>query len=331
MHRRAITLIASALVLCFAQALRADEIITNVTRDQVATILKDNGYRAEIVKDTSSSSGAFIRTGMTGHTVVVVFFNCAAEKCSAIQFWTGFTKSPKFTPALIAKWNTEMRYAKTHLTNDGGLHVEYDVYLGGGVSSEYVKSAIALYGNLLVRLDEYIKAAPTASATETTGVKNSVDALAAQGKYTEAIAALDDTAAGLWEKAPLTFRRALWVAAQPQGYGAYNPRETSVFSSGATMIAYVEPIGFGWRKNGDIFETDLAIDLVVKGRDGAVLLNKEDFQGMRLGSRVKNREFMAHLTYTFSGIPAGEYVAETTMRDKVTGKSGSFALPFIIR
>lgn len=324
-------LIAWALVLWSAQALRAEEIITNVTHDQVATILKDNGYRAEIVKDTSSSSGAYIRTGMTGHTVVVIFFNCAAEKCSAIQFWTGFKKSPKFTSSLIEKWNTEMRYAKTHLTNDGGLHVQYDVYLGGGVSSEYIKSAVALYGNLLSRLDEYIKAAPPVPATETTGTGNNVDALAARGKYAEAMAALDDMAAGLWEKAPLTFRRALWVAATPQGYGAYNPRESNVFNSGATMIAYVEPVGFGWRKNGDIFETDLGIDLVVKGKDGAVLLRKEDFQGMRIGSRVKNREFMAHLTYTFSGIPAGEYIAETTMRDKVTGKSGTFALPFIVR
>ncbi len=330
MHRRAITLIASTLVLWSAQALRAEEIITNVTHDQVATILKDNGYRAEIIMDPSSPSGAYIRTGMTGHTVAVAFFNCAAEKCSAIQFWTGFKKSPKFTPGLIEKWNKEMRYAKTHLTNDGGLHVEYDVYLRGGVSSEYIKSAVALYGNLLARLDEYIKAAPV-PAPETIGTGNNVEALAAQGQYAEAMAALDDMAVALWEKAPLTFRRALWVAATPQGYGAYNPRESNVFKSGATMIAYVEPVGFGWRKNGDIFETDLGIDLVVKGKDGAVLLRKDDFQAMRIGSRVKNREFMAHLTYTFSGIPAGEYVAETTLRDRVTGKSGTFALPFTVR
>ncbi len=331
MQRHAAILIASAFVLFSAQASRGEDIITSVTREQVAAVLKDNDYRAEIVPNPSSANGSFIRTGIGGHSVVIMFFNCAAEKCAAIQFWTGFKKSSKFTPALMKRWNTEIRYAKTHLTDDGDLHMEYDVYLRGGVSTEYIKSAAALYGNLLARLDEVIQAAPAAAATETAGKTGNVDLLAAQGKFTEAIAALDETAAALWEKAPLSFRRVLWVAAMPEGFGAYNPRENSVFASGAKMIAYVEPVGFGWRKNGDMFETDLAIDLVVKGKDGAVLLTKDDFQGLRIGSRVKNREFMTHMTLTFTGIPAGEYVAETTMRDKVSGKRGTFALPFTVR
>jgi Putative bacterial sensory transduction regulator len=331
MHRRATVMVSCALALLSAQALRAEEIIKGMTRDEVATILKDSGYRAEIIPEASSSTGATIRTGMGGHTVIVVFFNCAAEKCAAIQFWTGYRKSPKVTADLVKKWNTEIRYAKTHLTDDGGMHVEYDVYLAGGVSSEYIKSAAVLYGNLLSRLDDYVKAAPAVAETETVGKGSNIDALAAEGKYSEAIAALDETAAGLWDKAPLTFRRALWVAAQPEGFGAYNPRENSIFASGVKMLAYAEPVGFGWRKNGDVFETDMAVDIVVKGKDGAVLLRKEDFQGLRIGSRVKNREFMAHIGYTFTGIPVGEYVVETTMRDKVSGKTGAFALPFTVR
>lgn len=331
MHPRLIIIVGSALLLLSTRTLYAEEIITSVTRDQVATILKDNGYRAEIVPQPSGSSGAIVRTGMSGHTVVVAFFNCNAEKCAAIQFWTGLRKSTKFTPALVQKWNTEIRYAKTHLTEDGSLHMEYDIYLAGGVSPGYVKSAAALYGNLLARLDEYIKAAPASVETEAVAKVSNIEALAAQGKFSEAIAALDDTAAALWEKAPLTFRRALWVAAMPDGYGAYNPRENSVFASGAQQIAYAEPVGFGWRKNGDIFETDLAIDIAVKGKDGTVLLRKEDFQRLRLGSRVKNREFMTRISYTFSGIPVGEYVIDTIMRDNVSGKTGTFSLPFTIR
>ncbi len=65
-------------------------------------------------------------------------------------------------------------------------------------------------------------------------------------------------------------------------------------------------------------------------RSGEVLLKKSDFQKLQLGSRVRNREFMARFTYTLTGIPAGEYICETTLRDAVTGKSGTFALPFVI-
>ena len=327
-------LIVSALILSSAQSLPAAEIVTGVTRDQVASILKDNSYRAEIVAGPSSTTGAFVRTGIGGHTVVVWFFNCVAETCSAIQFWTGFQKSPKFSATLVERWNSEFRYAKIHLTKDGDLHVEYDVFLKGGVSSEYIKYAALLYQSLLSRLDEYIKAAPAADAVESAGRAGDVDALAAQGKYIEALAALDETAAALWEKAPLTMRRALWVAAPPTGFGSYNcynPRDNNVFASGAKMVIYAEPVGFGWRKDGDVWQTDVAIDVVVKGRDGTVLQRAPDFTNLRIGSRVKNREMMAQLTYSFTGIPAGEYIVESIMRDKVSGKTGSFSLPLIVR
>jgi hypothetical protein len=68
-----------------------------------------------------------------------------------------------------------------------------------------------------------------------------VDELTAQGKFTEAIAALDETAEALWEKTPLTFRRALWIADPSESFGVYNPRENNVFASGAKMMIYGEP------------------------------------------------------------------------------------------
>jgi len=161
--------------------------------------------------------------------------------------------------------------------------------------------------------------------------KEAAEALAGQGKFIEALAALDEAATALWDRAPLTMRRALWVAETPNGFGAYNPRENNVFTAGTSMIAYAEPVGFGWRKSGDLWYTDLIVDLVIKASDGTVLLRKPEFQKLELGSRVRNREFMAHFTYTFTGIPAGEYVVETTLRDAATGKNGTFSLPFVIR
>ena len=156
------------------------------------------------------------------------------------------------------------------------------------------------------------------------------EALAKDGKYLEAIGALDEASAALWSAAPLTFRKTLWVAEPPGGFGAYNPREGVAFDSGAAMIAYAEPVGFGWAKSGDLWKTDIAADFFVKTKDGKVLGDQKDFQQIKLTSRIKNREFMVHFTYTFNGIPAGEYVVDTTLRDNVSGKSGTFSLPFTI-
>jgi hypothetical protein len=157
------------------------------------------------------------------------------------------------------------------------------------------------------------------------------EALAGQGMFVEAIAALDEAAAALWDRAPLTMRRALWVTETPSGFGAYKPRENNVFAPGAAMIAYAEPIGFGWRQSGGLWTMNLVVDLLIKSKDGAELLRKAEFQKVELASRVRNREFMTHLTYTFTGIPPGEYVVDTTLHDTVSGKSGTFSLPFVIR
>src|SRR6202030_2242386 len=96
--------------------------------------------------------------------------------------------------------------------------------------------------------------------------------LAAQGKFIEAIGALDDAVGALWDRAPLTFRRALWVAETPTGFGAYAPRDNNVFADGVAMIAYAEPVGFGWRKSGERWYTDITVDLAIKSKDGTELL-----------------------------------------------------------
>ena len=328
---RSITAIVVAASILFSAPPAAAEMVTGVTREQVASILKDNNYRAEIVAGQSSPPNAFVRTGIAGHNVMVRFFNCAADTCSAIQFWAGIQKSPKFSIAFVEQWNSDFRFGKVHLTREGDLHVEYDVYLKGGVSSEYLKHAILLYESLLSRLDERIKTAPSAEAVESSGKAGDVDALAAQGRYAEALAALDETAAVLSERAPLTMRRALWVAEPPTGFGRYKPREDNVFASGVKMVIYAEPVGIGWRKSDGLWQSEVAIDVVVRGKDGTALQRVPDFTTLRIASRVRNREVMAQLTYSFSGIPAGEYVVESIMRDKVSGKTGTFSLPLIVR
>ncbi len=156
------------------------------------------------------------------------------------------------------------------------------------------------------------------------------EGLAVQGKFTDALVALDDAASLLWDKAPLECRRVLWVAEGASGFGEYNPRETNVFSSGEAMLAYAEPIGFGWRKSGDLWHAEMVADVVIRSKDGTELHHQDDFGRFPVASRARNREFFLNLTFTLSGIPTGEYIVETVLRDTVSGKKGSCALPFTI-
>lgn len=332
-------ILAAALSFAPTQGARADDVIKSITPAQVADQLKALGYRAEIVE--GQAARPFVRTGTGGHTVLILFYDCSGDSCGSVQFYVGYRKTPKFTLAFVDRWNSERRYGKAYLNQTSGdLRFEYDLDLRGGVSAGIVKQALALFEGMLARLDDFIRAAPAAAETpaaapapsgEIAGKAREAETLAAEGKFAEAVAALDTAAVALWNKSPLTFRRALWVAAPPEGFGAYNPRENNVYASGAKMIAYVEPLGFGWAQAGDTFRIEFVTDIVVKDKDGKELMRQERFQTLKIGSRVQNREFMTTFSYTFTGIPRGEYVLETLVRDVVTGKTGTFTLPFVVR
>lgn len=173
-------------------------------------------------------------------------------------------------------------------------------------------------------------AAPTFAQDVPARLKQA-ETLIQQNKLTEAMAALDEASALLWERAPLTFRKALWVVSKPQGFGVYSVREDNVFAQAAPMIAYAEPVGFGWRRDGELWRTDLAVDIVVKDPSGKEIGRQDNFGRLQIVSRVRNREFMSDFTYTLRGLPAGKYQLETRMRDQVSNKTGSFTLPFTVK
>ena len=161
-------------------------------------------------------------------------------------------------------------------------------------------------------------------------VKSAED-LAGAGKFIEALDALDAAEALIWDRAPLSFRRALWVSQPPSTFGAFVPRETNEYVVGDEMYAYVEPIGFGWRKAGDKWQMDVSFDIAVKDKTNKEVYAQKDFQKLTVESHTRSREVMNRLTFILTGLAPGDYVLETTLRDAVSSKEGSFSLPFVIK
>jgi hypothetical protein len=157
------------------------------------------------------------------------------------------------------------------------------------------------------------------------------ETLAQDGKFDEALDALRVATTSLWEAAPLSFRRALWVEATPGGWGVYTPRSDATYNSGEDMIAYAEPVGFSWRPSGDQWVLEWAADMVIKAKDGTELQRVNDFQQLKVVSQERNQEVFASFTYTLTHIPSGEYVLDTVLRDKGSDKTATFSLPFVIR
>lgn len=133
----------------------------------------------------------------------------------------------------------------------------------------------------------------------------------------------------VWEKMPLTLRKAAFVTEKAPIYGAYSERPSATFKKGETILAYLEPMGYGWKREGDRYLLGISLDLLLKTKDGKILGGQERFLNYQQASRYRLRELMLNVTLTLGGTPAGEYQAEFVVHD-LTGKSGSVTLPFTI-
>lgn len=127
---------------------------------------------------------------------------------------------------------------------------------------------------------------------------------------------------------PLVFRHALFTAEAAKGFGIYNPRKDNVFKRGEPLLAYVEPVGFGWRPEGDLYTALLTADYEIRSPQGQILAGQREFGRFAFTSRDQNHEVMTTLTLNLSGAKPGDYVLGITFHDKTTGKSANFDLPF---
>jgi hypothetical protein len=154
--------------------------------------------------------------------------------------------------------------------------------------------------------------------------------LMAQSKFVEALDALDAAKEEVWKQAPMTFRKALFAAADPTAFGVYDIKEGTTFKRQELLIIYAEPVGYGYGRDGDFYLISLALDFTVKDRDGKVIAKQENFGTLNFRSRFPNKEFMTKVTYNFSGLPAGDYEVVTTARDQNSPKSAEFSLKFTL-
>jgi hypothetical protein len=132
-------------------------------------------------------------------------------------------------------------------------------------------------------------------------------------------------------KAPLGFRRILFVSAIPEGFAAYQPRANNIFAADEPLIVYTEPIGVVWTKNGDEFSSKLVVDFDIRSPDGQVLAGQKGFGEFALSAREEPLDYMTHIKLDVTGAPAGSYILGLTIHDTNSGKSTTTDLPFEIK
>lgn len=134
-----------------------------------------------------------------------------------------------------------------------------------------------------------------------------------------------------WRQTPLAVRRAVFETDRAEGFGQYRERSSNVFKPGEKLIAYIEPVGYGWKETSPgTYEFGFEVDFLIKSPDGKLLAGQENFARLVLSSHARNREFMLNLTMNVGGAPPGDYVLEFKLRDVAGDKSTVVQLPFKI-
>jgi hypothetical protein len=122
--------------------------------DEVASIIRDAGYRAELVRGKSSW---YINTGMAGRKVTIYLY-CENDVCGSMTYDLSFTASSDFTLTWANQWNRDKRYAKAYIDTDGSLVVEYELSYKGGVTHDTIGESAKLFDNLVSMVDARINA-----------------------------------------------------------------------------------------------------------------------------------------------------------------------------
>jgi hypothetical protein len=155
-----------------------------------------------------------------------------------------------------------------------------------------------------------------------------------QAEMDQSLQAINTARASVVEalnKAPLGFRRILFVKDVPEGFAAYKPRESSVFAPDEPLIVYAEPVGVAWKQDGDEYSSKLVVDFEIRSPDGQVLAGQRGFGEFALEAREPPLDYMSHIKLDVSGAPPGSYILGLTIHDSNSGKSSSTDLPFEIK
>ena len=127
-----------------------------MTAAEVAKVLHDKGYRAEITTD--SVGDPLIESGVDGTHFSVYFYGCEGEvpRCNSIQLMAAFDLEEGLSLERINLWNREHRFGRGYLDDESDPFVEMDLDVEFGFSTEALANNLDTWSSVLPGFKEFI-------------------------------------------------------------------------------------------------------------------------------------------------------------------------------
>ena len=164
---------ALALMLTGSPAIAAEpgKLIAAPTATDIATLIRDKGYRSQLAKNAAGKP--LIHSAIGGYKTVILFYNCpeGSEVCRSMQFLSSFrfpTEKRRPSLQLINDYNAKWRYTDAFMAGNGLVILTMDVELSGGITPKTVSQYLTIWDRDIARFANHINLAAERGAERKT-------------------------------------------------------------------------------------------------------------------------------------------------------------------
>ena len=159
-------LLVSAVVLAALSvapataATRSDSVIDAITASEIAAIVTESNYDVEV--KTDNHGDPYLVSERNGTKFIILFNGCNKAPdpleriCGDIQFRSGYTLPSAASLERMNQWNSDFRFGKAYLDEDGDPTIEMVVSMSGGVTRAYVRNMLKWWEIVLGDFEAHI-------------------------------------------------------------------------------------------------------------------------------------------------------------------------------
>lgn len=144
-----------ASVLLVPGMVQAQSIVAT-TANSLVQFFENEGATVESTVDNVGDPK--LKVEYYGNDFSVYYYGCDNNtNCDAIQFFSGYQTEGGVRLAKVNEWNTENRFARAYISEEGSARIEMDVFLGNdGVSADDFAQMVGIWARAMKDFEDLI-------------------------------------------------------------------------------------------------------------------------------------------------------------------------------
>lgn len=125
--------------------------------DDVMRAMQSEGFL--VTRETADDGTPKLVSRVSDSQFQVYFYGCedAGDPCTSIQLSAGYDLSDAMSALTINQWNSENRYTRAYIDDEGDPFLKYDIVMtGDGMGRENFAEALDLWRILIEDFEDFI-------------------------------------------------------------------------------------------------------------------------------------------------------------------------------